>query len=128
MTKLGKFIITSLTFSTLGMGSVYLLTDIVGIWYMYSAVITSAILAALSFSVNYLWTWRIKGGELKTVITSRFIKYVVVGGSITLIVWSLLYALTEFMHLWYILSYVICWIVGMTIAFLVNNSWTYKKA
>jgi putative flippase GtrA len=95
---------------------------------MMSAILVSGALAAISFAVNYLWTWRVKNRELKVKVVSRFIKYVMAGGGVTLMSWCLLYALTEFAHLWYMVSLVIVWIVGMTVAFLVNNSWTYSKA
>jgi putative flippase GtrA len=99
-----------------------------GLWYMLSVILVSGVLAVISFAVNYFWAWRIKNKEMKTIVASRFIKYIVVGGSVTLMSWCLLYVLTEFAHLWYVGSLVIVWIIGMTIAFLANNFWTYSKA
>jgi dolichol-phosphate mannosyltransferase len=128
MKKFGKFIITSLLVTGFSIGLIYLLTDIAGLWYMSSAILVSVILAVISFTINYLWTWRIKNRELNSMIASRLIKYVMVGGGITLMSWCLLYTLTEFAHLWYMVSLVIVWIVGMAIAFLANNCWTYSKA
>ena len=127
MKKFGKFIITSLLITGFSIGLVYVLTDMVGLWYMASAVLVSGILATIGFIVNYLWTWRIKDKEMKAIVASRFIKYTVVGGGIALLTWGLLYVLTEFAHLWYIISLIIVWVVGMAIAFFANNFWTYGK-
>jgi len=127
MRKFGRFVIASLSVSGLSAGLIYLLTDVIGLWYMHSAIITSAILAVISFSVNYLWTWHIESKELRSMTILRFAKYVVVGSGATLIAWSLLYALTEFAHLWYMISLAIAWVVAMTIAFSANSSWTYRE-
>jgi len=127
MKKFGKFLITSLFVTGFSIGLIYILTDIMGLWYMVSAVLVSGILAVMGFIVNYLWTWRIKNKEMRAIVASRFIKYVVVGGGIAILTWGLLYVLTEFAHLWYVISLVIVWIIGMVIAFVVNNFWTYKK-
>jgi len=127
MKKFSKFLITSLLVTGFSIGLIYILTDVVGLWYMASAVLVSGALTVIGFIVNYLWTWRIKNKEMRAIVASRFIKYVIVGGSIAVLTWGLLYVLTEFAHLWYILSLVIVWIVGMIIAFVVNNFWTYKE-
>ena len=127
MNKISKYIITSLLISGLSIAIIYILTDIIGLWYMLSAVMTSGILAIIGFLTNYLWTWKSKLKEAKTVVTSRFIKYVIVGGFVTLTSWGLLYVLTEFASVYYIVSAVICWTIGATITFLANNYWTYSK-
>ncbi len=127
MRKFGKFIITSLLVSSLNFVLLYVLTDIVGLWYMASAVILTITLVVVSFAVNYYWTWRIKKKELKVIVASRFVKYIVVGGSTALLIWGLLYTLTEFGHLYYLISATITWVVAVVVAFLSNNYWTYGK-
>ncbi len=127
MNKISKYIVISLLISALSIAMIYILTDIIGLWYMLSAVIVAGILAIISFLTNYLWTWKVKNKETKTVITSRFIRYAITGGCTTLVTWSLLYTLTEFANLWYIVSAIICWLIALAISFLVNNFWTYKE-
>lgn len=127
MNKLSKYIITSLSITVLSLLMLYILTDVIGLWYMLSAVLTSGILAIIGFLANYLWTWKSKLKEAKIVVTSRFIKYIIVGGFVTLTSWILLYVLTEFGHIYYLLSTIVCWIVGVTITFTANNYWTYSK-
>lgn len=127
MTKFWKFSIISISITGIYLILLYILTDIIGLWYMWSVVILSATLAITSFAINYLWTWHSKHTEPKTIIISRFVKYAVVGGGVTLLTWSLLYALTEFVHLWYMTSAIIAWIIAVVVTFLANNYWTYSK-
>jgi len=128
MKKLGKFIITSILISSLSIGLIYILTDIIGLWYIFSAIILSVVLAVVSFTINYVWTWHRQNSEKKSIIVTHFIKYAIVGGSTMLLTWSLLYTLTEYMHLWYIVSAIIAWIIAVIISYLVNNYWTYGKS
>lgn len=127
MKKFSKYIITSLSITALSLLMLYIFTSILNIYYMLSAVLVSGILAIIGFVVNYLWTWKSKLKEARIVVTSRFIKYIVVGGFVTLTSWGLLYILTEFASIYYILSATICWIIGTTITFIANNYWTYSK-
>jgi putative flippase GtrA len=127
MNKFSKYIITSLFISALSIGMLYIFTSIFNIYYMLSAVLVSGILAITGFVVNYLWVWKSKHKDAKIVITTRFAKYIVVGGFVTLTSWGLLYILTEFASVYYILSATICWIIGTTITFTANNYWTYSK-
>lgn len=125
MTKFSKFLLTSVLTTGIYLIVLYVLTDIAGIWYMLSAVLTSAMLTIIGFTVNYLWTWH-RRGDTKYILTSRFLKYIVVGTVVAVVTWVMLYSLTEFANLYYLLSAVIVWVIGTIMAFLANNYWTYK--
>jgi dolichol-phosphate mannosyltransferase len=56
----------------------------------------------------------------------RYIQYMVVGVIGALINWSILYVLTEYGHLWYILSAAIGIIVSNTINYLGSQYWVFK--
>jgi dolichol-phosphate mannosyltransferase len=128
MRKFGKFVITSVLISLLNLVLLYLLTDVIGLWYMASAIILTVALVVVSFTINYIWTWRSQYTKLKAkMIAPRFIKYSIVGGGTTILVLGLFYVLTEFVHIWYLISSLITWFVAITVAFLANNFWTYGK-
>ena len=126
--KFLKFLATSAFVSLLYWGLLYFLTDIAHIWYAFSMILTTAILAITGFTINYLWTWRVKEKIRKPRKTVQFIKYIVVGGSTTLLGWTQVFILTEFAHLWYLWSSVISSIIVVTLSFLANNYWTYRDA
>lgn len=90
-------------------------------------VLTAAVLAVTGFTINYFWTWRNQKVSSVPRVTLRFIKYIIIGVSTTLLGWTQVYLLTEFAHLWYMLSSVISTVIVIVIAFLANNYWTWGK-
>ncbi len=63
----------------------------------------------------------------KFQITREFIKFAIVGVTNTLIHLSILYVLTEFFSVWYILSSFLAFLVAVTNSFIFNTLWTFKK-
>jgi len=131
LVRFGKYVVASLGVSVLYWASLFVWTDVIGLWYMASAVLTAVLTAGCGFLVNNLWTWRERRTaktEKRTFgLTYRFVKYAIVGGLSTLLGWTLLYTLTEFGGLWYMLSSVIGTFVVMVAAFSANNYWTWGK-
>ena len=60
-------------------------------------------------------------------ITKEFIKFTIVGIVNTAIHLSILYILTEFFSVWYILSSLIAFLFAVTNSFILNTLWTFKK-
>ncbi len=51
-----------------------------------------------------------------------------IGGSITVLVYyGVLYSLTEFLHVWYLLSSVLAFVVYVGMNFLIQKYWTFKN-
>jgi len=57
----------------------------------------------------------------------RYVKFAIVGGVGSIINWSILYALTEYAGLWYILSSIIGLLIVGTINYFANHYWTFKN-
>jgi predicted SAM-dependent methyltransferase len=57
---------------------------------------------------------------------NRFLKFCMVGGTGSLITFGITYALTEYAHLWYILSLVFAVLVATTSNFILNSIWTFS--
>lgn len=55
MKRLGRFIMVSIAISLCMLMSVYILTDILKIWYILSGIISIAFLSIINFSLNMLW-------------------------------------------------------------------------
>ena len=60
-------------------------------------------------------------------ITRELIKFAIVGVVNTAIHLSVLYVLTEFFMVWYILSSLLAFLVAVTNSFIMNTLWTFKK-
>ena len=61
-----------------------------------------------------------------SLFAKHAIKYYTVGASGVLVNLGLLYSLTEFVGLWYIMSYVIAISVSITSNFTFNKFWTFR--
>ncbi len=60
-------------------------------------------------------------------ITQEFLKFSVVGAMNTIIHLLVLYVLTEFFSIWYILSSLFAFLVAVTNSFILNTLWTFRK-
>ena len=106
----------------------YFLTEIVGIWYMLSAILTLCITVIGTFTFNSLWTWRHKKVGVKSVMNIyRFLKFVIVG-SITAILGLLsLYLATEYLRVHYTITYIVMSLIVLIINFTLHNNWTWGE-
>ena len=68
------------------------------------------------------------GGNRFSLFAKHAAKYYMVGASGVLVNLGLLYYLTEFIGLWYFLSYVIAISVSITSNFIFNKFWTFKDS
>ena len=67
-------------------------------------------------------------GKRFSLFAKHAAKYYTVGASGVLVNLGLLYYLTEFIGLWYFLSYVIAISVSITSNFIFNKFWTFKDS
>jgi len=56
----------------------------------------------------------------------EFIKFCIVGGVNTLINLAVLFLLTEFLHIYYLISAVFAFLVAVTNSFILNKIWTFN--
>ena len=63
-----------------------------------------------------------------SLFAKHAVKYYIVGASGILVNLGLLYVLTEFVGLWYILSYVVAISVSITTNFIFNKLWTFSDS
>jgi len=61
------------------------------------------------------------------VVLKRFGKYVTVGLLAASSYWGMLYILTEYVHIWYMISAVVSTVVTSPLAFALHSLWTWKK-
>lgn len=103
-------------------------TEVIGIWYMWSAILTLCITVIGTFTFNSLWTWRYKRVSVKSVMNVyRFLKFVIVG-SITAVLGLLaLYLITDVVHWSYTKSYIIMSVGVLIINFTLHNNWTWGE-
>lgn len=104
----------------------YLLTSVIGVWYMLSAVISVVIQTLITYSLHRIWTWKSKKTEIKSAINIyRFAKYIIVGLGGLLLGLGLLYMITEVWHVHYMISVFISSFVLLVLNFIANYLWTW---
>lgn len=120
------------TIGILNGGIFYLLlwffTEIVGIWYMWSAILTLCITVIGTFAFNSIWTWRHKRVGAKSAMNIyRFLKFIVVG-SVTAVIGLLsLFLVTEYFGIHYTITYIIMSIIVLIVNFTLHNNWTWGE-
>lgn len=106
------------------LGLMFLFTDILGLYYMISAVISGIIITSYNYFVNNYWTFgdRSNGGT-------------VIGGSKFLAVSILyhgfyypsLYLFTSVLNIHYLISVIIVTIIGFLLKYFLCYVWVWRK-
>jgi len=87
-----KYIISGGTATAVNLSFLYIFTDVLHIWYVFSAALAYAVAFVVSFTLQKFWTF--KNGTL-TRIKSQFVLYVVLGTFNMVLNSSLIYLIVE---------------------------------
>ena len=119
--QLTKYTITGVVSNIIEFLLIYLLTDCVQIWYIYSNVMASTTALTLSFFVNNYWTYGKKKIELRSIISLLLVHLA------NIVIDSLLlYVFTSVFLFYYLLSKV--FVVGFSYIrnFFISKYFIYK--
>jgi len=123
--RLLKFAVVGISGVAVNMGVLYLLTEFYHILYIISSIIAIEISIISNFFLNDLWTWR---DRAKKPFRERFVQYhISVGLTAILANWLILLILTEFFHIYYMISNLIGIAVGTFANYILNDLWTFRK-
>lgn len=64
---------------------------------------------------------------INKIIHWQYLHFAIVGAIGTLVSMSILYALTEWVHLYYIISFIVGTIAGSIINYILNKKWVFKN-
>lgn len=96
----------------------YILTELLGVWYMASAVIASLINRTSNFVLQKYWTFQNK--DTKN-IRRQVSSYAVMAATLFVANLILLYALVEYVHIWYLGAQVLVTFVLTAASYLVTS-------
>lgn len=96
----------------------YILTDIVGVWYVVSAVIASIVNYSSNFILQKFWTF---GNKDTRHIHRQAGKYVAMVAGLLVMNALMLYVLVEFVHLWYLAAQVIVTVLLTAASYLASR-------
>ncbi len=121
-----KFCIVGGTCAATNFAILYVCTEWFGLWYVWSNTIAFFIAGTMNFLANKFWTFSntIKG-KAAAVQLGKFLIVVVAGIFINNLI---LYFLTDYFGLYYLLSWVFSTGIVTFWNYLFNRFWTFKNA
>jgi dolichol-phosphate mannosyltransferase len=125
--KFVKFGLVGLSGIAVNMGVLWLLTERIGLYYLVSSVIAIFLSIMNNFLWNDRWTWRERRLPGIRAFWIRFLKFSLVscvtayGGN-----WGILYVLTRFLNVHYLIANLIGIAAAAVLNFIINHIWTFR--
>jgi dolichol-phosphate mannosyltransferase len=104
----------------------WFLTEIAGLYYLFSSILAIEIALVNNYVLNDLWTWRDRGKKGKKEYLKRMLQYHIAASVATLVNIAILWILTQLFGIYYLVSNVFGILCGMTLNYFVNDRWTFK--
>lgn len=102
--KIIKYLIAGGTATLVDLGLLYFFTDILNIWYLFSACLAFTLAFFVSFSLQKFWTF---GDRDKETIYKQMRIYLAVALTNLLVNAGLMYLLVDGFKIWYIMAQII---------------------
>ncbi len=106
------------------LGLLYILTDILGIWYILSQGIAIAVSITNNFCLHRYWTFKNEIVEPKTL--ERYTKFFIVSVAGMGIQLGLTFILVENFVIYYLYAAVLSIIAASAFNYLLNRKWTFE--
>jgi dolichol-phosphate mannosyltransferase len=119
-----KFAFVGFLGTLINLAVLYSLTEMLGIYYILSAVAAFVTAVTSNFLLNKVFTFRERLGHKATSKYLKFLVVSVLGLSVNL---ALLYVLTEFLRVYYLFSQVIAIVIAFFVNFFGNKKWTFSS-
>lgn len=116
--RLARFIISGGTATAINLGVIFLLTHVLGLWYLTSSVIAFMVAFFVSFTLQKFWTFEDASRSRLRSQASLYLIVILIGLGINT---TLIYTLVEYAQLHYLVAQLIS---GVLIA--VMNYFSYK--
>ena len=121
--KLLRFIIAGGTAASSQILLLYVFTDILGVYYLYSSGLAFAVDLIISFILQKTWAFRDRGIE---TVHIQFFKYVLVALSGLLLNTVLMYLWVSMLSIWYIVAQIITGVIIAVYNFLMYRKFIFK--
>ena len=124
--RLIKFFTVGATGTVVNQGLLWSLTDILGMYYLYSALISIESSIISNFILNNAWTFR----DVRSLAGSafhRFIKYNLLCIAGSALNYVILWLLTDFVHLNYLISNLFGIAAAVTWNYLISLKWAWAR-
>lgn len=119
--ELLRFGLTGFLCLALNTAGVMLLTEVLGLHYLLSLSVSSAVVMTVGFLINKFWTFRAQG----TAAPPEFVRYIATNCTAMLVSLWLCSWLVEDMHVPYSWSVAVAGIVCAPATYLTHRGWTF---
>jgi len=102
----------------------YIFTEFVGVYYIFSAVIAFLVAVTNNFILNKLWTFKEK---IHYFFAKKYVQFFIISIFALLINLLFLYIFTEFLKIYYMISQVLAIGISFIANFIGNKIWTFRK-
>ena len=119
-----KFFIAGVIGIVINLFILYTLTELFSVYYLISAIIAAFISATCNFMINKTWTFK---EDIEEKFWQKYLKFGIVWITVISISLGILYLLTEYLHLYYLVSQIIALTVVGFISFLAHKIWVFEK-
>jgi dolichol-phosphate mannosyltransferase len=119
-----QFAFVGLIGTFINLAILYMLTDILKIYYIYSAIASFIVAATSNFILNKTWTFKEK---LHEKVVNKYVQFFLVSLVALTINLIFLYIFTEFLGIHYLISQFLAIGIALIINFLGNKIWTFSK-
>ena len=99
--KILKFLLSGSSATAVDIFLLFYLTEIVGMWYLYSAVFSFGVSFFVSFYMQKYWTFEDKREHVKT---KQLVMYFLVAGTNLSLNTAILYYLVDYLGIYYLLA------------------------
>jgi len=120
-----RYLIAGFSAAGTNIGLLYIFTDILNIWYLYSSILSFLIAIWVSFFLQKLWTF---GDKKVEGVRGQFLKYMAVAIAGILINTLSMLLLVDALHLWYILAQIITGGIIAAINFLMYKFFIFNRS
>ncbi|MEK6954506.1 MAG: GtrA family protein [Candidatus Micrarchaeota archaeon] len=120
--QLLKFALVGAFGSVVNLAMLYLIRELGGVHYIFAALLSSQIALTVNFIANDAWTFK---GSKRHGYLARFGRYWLISHGTILLDLGILYFLTTFFSLYYIISMLIAILVSASINYLLNMKHTF---
>ena len=124
ITEFFKFAFVGLIGTIINLAVLYVFTEFLGIYYLFSAVVAFILAGSNNFILNKIWTFK---ERIKDKILSKYIKFFFISIVALSVNLFFLYIFTEFLGIYYMISQILAIGIALTINFLGNKIWTFRK-
>lgn len=121
-----KFCLVGASGFLVNMFFLWFCTEILKLYYLFSSLIAIELSMINNYVLNDFWTWHDRGKEGRKEYFKRMLQYHLSTSAGFLTNISILWFLTEIVHVYYLFSNVFGILAGGLLNFFLNDRWTFR--